>query len=131
LQKNIPLVKINFIYKQHNKKFLIQKNSKHSIGIELSKFICYIDDFNLNDYIKTEIENNKLSFNEFSLILELEKNNIVNEIIDEDFDFDVTYILDFNHNFLTYIDNRNNLQTTNIFPFEIISCYPNTLKDCY
>lgn len=123
---------VSFEMGNFKQQFEIEKGA-FNIGFELIKFICYIEDYSMMEYFKRLIKNSRFEFNESFFISELKNKTLVKEIVldknNTRNNYNWSYIIDLDCEYLCYINYKNGFINYQAFPFEQISEYPYSCYD--
>jgi hypothetical protein len=95
-------------------------NNIDIIKNEITKFICYCSDFNMLEYIATEIKYNRFKLKDCFFLYRLKEKELINRIMNDNLIYTHNYILDFYHKELTSF----NYEKSVAYKFSYIADYP-------
>lgn len=116
---------VSFVFEGYEQHYKIKK-SNINVGVELVKFICYLEDHEMQTYFKGLLKNKQFNFNEAFCITNLKKDTNVEEIFNKEKEsFVCEYIVDFDCEYLCHIKvSSSGFRNYNAYPFEQLSEYP-------
>lgn len=116
---------VSVVSKNFEQRFEVSVSNSISIGEELIKFICYLDDYKMVEYFRDIIKAGQFNFNDAFFVTRLRTHTNVREVHKEDKKYVYEYLIDLDLEYLHFTTiSKDGLHRTSAITFERLSDYP-------